>query len=71
MNDFPVVVDGLIVSLLFAVLPVPNGARKILYKMETMGKKIMRRIATTSKVPVALCGLLLEAGPYAKQNKIL
>ena len=30
-----------------------DWARKILYKMETMGRKMTRRTATTSKAPVA------------------
>lgn len=36
-----------------------DWARKILYKMETMGKKMTRRIATTSKAPIAP-GILQE-----------
>ena len=36
-----------------------DWARKILYKMETTGKKMSRRMATTSKVPVAP-GILKE-----------
>ena len=41
------------------VSPSNDGARKILYKMETMGRKMTRRMATTSKTRVAT-GVLKE-----------
>ena len=39
-----------------------DWARKVLYKMETMGRKMTRRMATTSKAPIAP-GVLKEIKP--------
>ena len=36
-----------------------DWARKVLYRMDTLGRKMTRRIATTTRVPVALA-LLAE-----------
>ena len=36
-----------------------DWARKVLYRMDTLGRKMTRRIATTARVPVALA-LLAE-----------
>ena len=50
---------GLLWETITPFLLSDDWARKILYKMETMGRKMTRRMATTSKVSVAP-GILKE-----------